>query len=593
MLGGGGGLEATTTLLCSAIVGTVAAAAGFIALVQPRQRALPWDLIVVLTAVGALAIIQLASMQWSVLPAASRTAAVATTAVMLAIWLGWFIRKRAGVAAVLHAFGIAVALVLISAIAIRSFHGDASFAFTSRLSDPVMHPNLLGAYAAVAITIGFFEALQIRRVQSLFGWAVVGLGAFVLPLTSSRSAEAIAVIVIIVLIAWRRMAIAPLLGMLIVIALSAGAGAWWSETRAFHLADFSTTSAGVGLALTSGVCVVIAVVVGELSQRLGYRGQARPADDIAPSSRRSRRLLYAEVSIALLFVSAAVVVFSLRVIAQGRDGAAWLSTAANGAGPQEGIRMSLSANNRDYWWYVAWKAFEAKPWIGWGAATFRPIEEHFGGRSMPTDSAHSIALDLLSGVGVLGFAAFLIVLFAMALRWTRCYSHSRGMQRDVLVVSGLLLGIVGLQSSVELTAYASPLVIPIAMLIGGWDAALTPTAGHEKIRRRLSNACSFATLVIGAILVASSLLGALSGLMLASGLPGTSRLSETERNELAMRADPFSAPAAVAVATSVFAQGDTGTAVVYLRRAIQLDPWNEVWRSLVSEATKKAKSVKP
>ena len=370
---GGGDLEPTTTLLCSALVGVAATVAAFIELVSTRQRRLPKDLIFVLASIVLLAAIEVASIQWSVLPAASRTSAAATIALALSVWLGWFVRRHGNERSVLHAIAITIGVVLLAAIGIRAFDGDTAFAFTARLSEPIMHPNLLGAYAVAAIVVGHFESRQRQHAQSLFGWALVALGAFVLPLTSSRSAEAIAVFVVIVLIAWRPVPKLLLLGTFIVIAVSVGVGAWWSETPAFQSIDFSLRSAGAGLALTAVACVVFAVLVGVIATRFWRDGRSDLAIESSAFSRRQRGALYTGIVAASLVTTAAVIAISMRVVMQGRESAARLSTVVSDAGPQEGIRMSLSANNRDYWWYVAWKAFEAKPWLGWGAATFRPI----------------------------------------------------------------------------------------------------------------------------------------------------------------------------------------------------------------------------
>jgi hypothetical protein len=84
------------------------------------------------------------------------------------------------------------------------------------------------------------------------------------------------------------------------------------------------------------------------------------------------------------------------------------------ATPDSGSRLVSGAGNRYDYWRVAWHAWQDAPVAGVGAGNFD--RRYFAERAVTEDvrQAHSIQLQLLSELGVVGLALLLVVIGAIA-----------------------------------------------------------------------------------------------------------------------------------------------------------------------------------
>jgi O-antigen ligase len=141
---------------------------------------------------------------------------------------------------------------------------------------------------------------------------------------------------------------------------------------------YFTYSRGAWLALAAGV--VAAVIV------------ARP--------RVPRRLAFAAGVVA----AAALVVGLVRV--GGPGGAVRKFSHAGPAVKADQNRrlFSLSGSSRAQYWHVAWRQYEANPWLGSGAGSFQRHWLRERPAALPVLDAHSLYLETLAELGPLGLA---------------------------------------------------------------------------------------------------------------------------------------------------------------------------------------------
>ena len=565
---GAGGLTTTTTLLCVVVTAIVALACGVWVLAMRDAPRLPRGTAVVLVSLTALAALQAASITWSLSPSVSRTTAAATAALALATGVGWLVGARGGSRVLLLGLGWISVVVLADALWIRSFDFAGRFAFTPRLSDPIGHPNLLGAFSIAAVVIGIYEATSARRRGALLGWGMIGLGAFTLPLTSSRSAEILVITVVIALLLGKIARRLTALTIVVVITTATIAGAVWSESPTFSGRFFAHTDAGPWLLGTGIGAIGLAVALGALESR--FRNENQRGEKLVPRFTTRSAGLLAVVTVGA-YVALVTVVTGL-VIHRSVG-------AQSAGGAQTGIRLTLTSNHRDHWWNVAWSAFDAKQVTGWGAGTYRQLEERLGGNAHPTDSSHSLGLDVLAGTGILGGACLLAVLLGITFCWIRGYgvATDRHARNTVLAGGGVVLAVVA-QSNLELTWYALPLAVPALAIVGSWlpQRPMPPQSvvPWSKLASALIVALSVTTLVVGSTAAMSAVLVT----NLETG--GTNSESQTTAKRAA-QLDPLSVPALIAAATACAESGDATDAIRYLRQAAALEPLNPSIRAMI------------
>jgi hypothetical protein len=297
-----------------------------------------------------------------------------------------------------------------------------------RLSYPVTYWNALGLLAALGIVLAFHLTCSLgeRRSARILAAAVVPLLAATLFFTFSRGAIAAGAVglVLYMLVARPRgllsgvLATAPPSAVLIVIAYRA---------NLLDTVDPTTPAAvsqGHRVALAAGVC---AAVCAGLRWLLAVRLDPRlrhPASR-TPTSRRRR-------SAALAGALAAVVLVALALGAAhsvSQDWHRFLSGASTGGGSDLRRRLTDPSNDgRTDLWRVALHGFSASPLHGYGAGMYQTLWDRNRPLFAYTINAHSLYLQAMAELGVIGLALLLILVGAV---FVGLAMRARGSRRSI------------------------------------------------------------------------------------------------------------------------------------------------------------------
>jgi O-antigen ligase len=280
---------------------------------------------------------------------------------------------------------------------------------------------------------------------------------------------------------------------------------------------------------------------------------------------------------AILAVTAAVVAFlALALVRVGGPVGAYheFSHAAPTVKADKNRRLfSLSGSSRAQYWHVAWKDVEAHPWLGTGAGSFQRRWLRFRPAALPVLDAHSLYLETLAEVGLIGLV--------------------------------LLVGLLGLPLVAAFRARGDPLAAPalagyVAYLVHAaqdwdWELPAVTLAGlacavallvlAERQPRTALMPRVRASALAAAVLIAVASLGALAGneaLAAASNALDQDHPSKAERDgRLAQRLVPWSPDPWRLHGEALLSTGNVKAARRDFRQALAKDPadW-ESWADL-------------
>jgi hypothetical protein len=339
-------------------------------------------------ALVAYAALALGSQAWALSPSAAHDEGLRTLAYAAAFGVGLLATAAAASApvAALAAGGAIAAVACLFAVLDRAL-GPDRIAFTARLEGTLDNPNLLGQVAVVLLIAALALALGVeRRPYREAGLALAGVAVLCAVLASSRSALALQALAAIVLVRRRgapAVRLAPLAGL--ALALAAGLAA--ARLHAFSAPLPRAPSAGpvlLAAALAAAVAVPLATPLAAGALR---RLPARAARGLDTGVREA----------AILGTAAAA------ALVASAGGSAVSSSAALHV-------TSFGANLRFHWWSSAWDAFTNAPFQGYGAGSFRIVEQLAGRPPAPTAAPHDLVLEALAGTGVVGGVLVLLVL---------------------------------------------------------------------------------------------------------------------------------------------------------------------------------------
>ncbi len=231
-------------------------------------------------------------------------------------------------------------------------------------------------------------------------------------------------------------------------------------------------------------------------------------------------------------------------------------------------------DSRSFLWSPAWQAFIKSPIIGSGPYTY--ISFFLKQNSMPPSPmylyAHNIYLDLLSGSGVLGLAAFGVMIVCLTIGLFRQLKHRKGLeQAAALAALGALAAFLvhGLADSVHHTIPTVAWVLAVVLGVGSGNSA-------EGKKRRIS-----ISWVLGAGLIAAGMFNLWTGKPLHEGtIAGNSGNWQEARNHFqeAMVRDPGLATTyqqSALVASELAEDGNAAmlqSAIMNFETAIAIDP---------------------
>jgi O-antigen ligase len=412
-------------------------------------------------ALAGLAAFTLLSASW-----ATDDGAVFNEAVRAAGYLGLFmlVIVVAHPGARLWVAGLAVGLTAVAILAlgsrlIPSLFPDQSalglLASTSpRLSYPVNYWNGLGACMALAILLlahfGAESAARIGRALAVGAIPIAGLALF---LTASRGGVGAMAIGLVTLVAVARNR-GPLLAGVLMGALATGCLILLADAReAFVDGDLaSPDSSGQRTDMVVFTALAIALT-----------GAARyAADAVCMALRPSRAVGYV--------VCAGLAVLAIGVTAAGVPQDVWEEfkepPPAQAEQSDEGYVVSHLASaggsGRYQLWENAWSAFETEPVRGIGAGAFEAWWTRTGSRYQPVRDAHSIYVETLAQLGMVGGALLLLFLLAplvAAARVNRRLSSS-GRVAVALVAAGAA------SAAVDWTWELPAAFVPVVVALG-------------------------------------------------------------------------------------------------------------------------------
>ena len=569
VLFGAGGIAPGATELIAA--GTVLPAGVVLGLMAWGRWPFTLPSPTVLLAAGGLAlftIVAALSGLWSLSAAQSESTAILASGYLGALILGLLLGPALPRPGVTFATGLTALATVAStwALIARSFAATTGVQLSPRLSGTLTLPNALAVLALAGVFGGLaLAAHRDVRLRAL-GGAVAAVNALALVLTSSRSGLGLTVIGIVVLLLLLptppRMRLAGLIAILPAIALGFRAARW----TAFTAPEQSVQPAGWQLIITTAVAVVLGAAIAAVFHRV------MPGNDPAGTPRRATRR-------TLLIAIGGVVLLGVAVIVRaGGIGGTIDAIRAGFTSPvgQAGVRVGIGSNYRDHWWATAWDGFTDKPWHGWGAGTFRLLEQITQNPTQVTDSAHNTILEVLAGVGLVGGLPFIvggIALVAMAVAGIRRPRPGDAIGAAVIaVVAGgfLLQGLV----DVDWSLAAMGVIIYAAIgAIAPVDRSQTPITPPW---RAISG-----VLCVG--LVAAGLFAVPFWLSARETVESQSLIVDDPAAALTLaasahRLNPLAVPPLLAEADARESLGDSAGARSALQAAIRLEPSNyEAW----------------
>ena len=504
------------------------------------------------------------SAAWSLSPSTSLQTGILAAGYVGALVLGVVVAPILRRPGTVFAIGLAALATAASGAALvaRSFAATSGVQFTPRLSGPLAIPNALAGLAVAGMLGGIaLGAHRDARLRAL-GGAVGAVNGLALVLTSSRSGLGLgllgAAVLVLVLPAAPRMRLTGAIAVLPAIAIGVEAATWDTFERTSKI----VTPAGGRLVLATVAAIALGAAVAALAPRL-LPGAGRAGDD----ARAARRVVAGAVAAVALALVAGV-------IAAGGPAATWdaLRAGFTGSVDQTGVRIGIGANLRDHWWSTAWHGFADEPLRGWGAGTFRLLEQTTADPAFTTGSAHDSVLEALAGTGLVGGVPFVVAaigLLAMAAAGALRPRRDDGAGAAAVAVGAtafLAQGLVDVNWSVAAVGVAMTAAI----------GAIAPPAGPVRAIAPRWRAG-------GAVLAAGLLAAGLFALPFWLAARDVTRSAEALRSDpvealalaaRARRADPLATAPRLAEADAYVELGQNASAQAALREAIRLEPAN-------------------
>jgi O-Antigen ligase len=282
-----------------------------------------------------------------------------------------------------------------------------------RLSFPVTYWNTLGLLAALGIVLAFHLTCTLgeRRLVRILAAAVLPLLAGTLFFTFSRGAIAAGAIglIVYVLVARPRgllsgvLASAPATVALVVVAYHA------NLLDTVHPTTPAAVAQGHRVALAAGVCAAVCAGLRAIFA-IGLDPRLRRIAGGALMSRHTRLAVIAGALAAVLVTGIALgVPHSL-----ANDWNRFISGAATHGSHDLRQRLTDPSNDgRTDLWRVALRGFEASPLHGHGAGTYQTLWERNRPHFAFTINAHSLYLQAMAELGVLGLVLLLVLVGAV------------------------------------------------------------------------------------------------------------------------------------------------------------------------------------
>jgi hypothetical protein len=335
-------------------------------------------------------------------------------------------RMRRLIAALFAGIAAVCLIGLLSRVLPHTWPTASSF-FASRLSYPLTYWNAEGMLAAIGLILGFHisaDQEEHRSVRVLAATLLPGIAATLL-LTFSRGAMAVAIVGLLAYCLLTRLSTLPATLLAVAPTTAIALHSAWDATL---LSGSSPTSAAAVVEGRHVALVVAACMVGAGLLRTGLlpldRAIARASTASRSSGDQSMRRLSGDRSplsgarIAAGAAAGALIVVLLLAFGAGSFVHHEYSKFVNGSvasqGAQTRERLTDPANNgRLPLWRAALQIYDTQSLHGTGAGTYQLYYFRYRGKSGYVTDAHSLYLQSLAELGIVGFVLILTVVLGI------------------------------------------------------------------------------------------------------------------------------------------------------------------------------------
>ncbi len=438
-------------------------------------------------------------------------------------------------------------------------------AAATRLSFPLGYWNGLGIFLGLGFPLLVHSAVtQLRRRRMTAIAALPALGVAVY-LTSSRGAVvATAIGTLVVVLAHPRRAHA------LAASLAGGVGSAVAIGLVASRHAIVDGPLGSAAARTEGREAAVAVVLVCLATAFAHEWLASRV----PRARRPPRSVRLAALVALL----AVVVGGAAAAAHSFESFTSLPTATGAPGTVGTHLLSGSGSGRWQFWTAALDEFRRSPIEGGGAGSFQAWWAHDGSFPYFVRDAHSLFVETLAELGIVGLLLLLATLVTALVTAVRRLRAAAGEQRAAIaaLLGGVTVFLLGaaVDWMWELTAVTAVGIAFVGLLTG----PASSDAGAQPRRRRLANVAVAS--VAGALIVAESI-ALLSAVAIGkseadarAGRPAAARAAALA----AMRIEPWAATPYLQLSLVAQTQGDFSSALRAIDSSVSRDGGNwQTW----------------
>jgi hypothetical protein len=403
----------------------VAVAAVVCATPWPRTRA-AW---LAIGGLGALSAWTIVSIEWAPLRDAAQADAQRTLLYLGAVLAGTAaLRARGAARAVEPALAFGALLVIVEGLSERLFPGvfhlsrDAIAA--GRLNQPLTYWNAMGILAAMGVVLfvrvaGDGSRPRQLRVAAVAAGPPVALGLYLTLSRGALLAMAIGLVILILLVPTREQAGTAVLMLIGAIPAVVTAGTL-SGVRTLQGTLGSRESAGLAVAFVLAASMLASAIA--MARHLRPRGTAIPANGSDPTVRRLAVAcgLALAVTTVVLFIAAATSRVALNQVDQ-------VPTATS-------ARLVSTDSIRGNFWSVAIAGFREHPIRGLGAGGFETEWRRRRTIIYSARDAHSLYLETLSELGIVGALTLVALLSGVALCARRAYLLDPGLSAGWIAV---------------------------------------------------------------------------------------------------------------------------------------------------------------
>lgn len=465
-----------------------------------------------------------------------------------------------------------VAAVTITALGTRVFPGlvDTGSAFRllpfglTRLNYPIGYWNGLAAMVAlgfpVLLRIAVDHPLRIPRLGAAAVMPVLGASLY---LTSSRTGIAATVVAGLVTL-WVTRDRWGVAVTLTIVGLGAAAGVEVLLQRPLLANGPFGTHAEIGQAHTAALWIGIVCIATAGAHELVSRRVASVLERRLPPRLPA-------LAATILLIVAVVFAHPVQRFDRFRQGVP-LATSADYVRDH---LLSSNGNGRWQMWTAAAHQFEQHPIRGEGAGSFQSWWEAHRPMPLFVQNAHSIYLEVLGELGILGLGALLATFAAVVItagRRLRSLEGERRSAASALTASfAAFLVAAGLDWMWQLTAVAGLAIAAAGLLTG---VASAPEAAEPEPERRGSVPVRFVAVGVGLLAIVLQAIPFLSNLEVANSEAAVRRgdlAVATSRAASAHSVEPWAASPYLQLALVAERQDDYPLALLRVREAISWD----------------------